>query len=218
MSTTPTPRTDAQYWNDTGTHLDRLLRMRDCARQLEHELTEANRRLLEFIDSPEGMNFTTAQQRDTANRCVDELERELAAEREARERAEHFIEREGYRRCDIPACNCPSWHGGHWKDRESEQRARAELSEARLAEAIKALSSGLCSNHREPDPLHCDICNNVEVLEGANKTRMEIIERLETKLAIAREAISETLEENRHLADGDNCTLIRLKQALDKIK
>ena len=21
-----------------------------------------------------------------------------------------FIEREGYRKCDIPACNCGSWH------------------------------------------------------------------------------------------------------------
>jgi len=29
-----------------------------------------------------------------------------------------------------------------------------------------------------------------------------------------RAAIIETLEENGHLADGDNCTLIRLKQAL----
>lgn len=29
-----------------------------------------------------------------------------------------------------------------------------------------------------------------------------------------RKAIDETLEENAYLADGDNCTLIKLKQAL----
>lgn len=31
-----------------------------------------------------------------------------------------------------------------------------------------------------------------------------------------RNAIKETLEENAHLADGDNCTLIKLKHAIDK--
>jgi hypothetical protein len=24
-----------------------------------------------------------------------------------------FMEREGYRECDIDSCNCGSWHGGH---------------------------------------------------------------------------------------------------------
>jgi hypothetical protein len=31
-----------------------------------------------------------------------------------------FIEREGYRRCDIPACNCESFHGGHAMARLTE--------------------------------------------------------------------------------------------------
>jgi len=26
--------------------------------------------------------------------------------------AKQFIESKGYRRCDIPSCNCGSWHGG----------------------------------------------------------------------------------------------------------
>ena len=40
---------------------------------------------------------------------------------EARVRdAEDFIERRGYRKCDIPACNCPFWHGGHAEARLSE--------------------------------------------------------------------------------------------------
>jgi hypothetical protein len=28
-------------------------------------------------------------------------------------RAEEFIAREGYRRCDAAECNCGEWHGGH---------------------------------------------------------------------------------------------------------
>jgi len=37
------------------------------------------------------------------------------------------------------------------------------------------------------------------------KDAVELLKRMDT-------AISLTLEENRHLADGDNCTLLRLKQ------
>ena len=37
---------------------------------------------------------------------------------------------------------------------------------------------------------------------------------LEIEKNTLREAIAATLEENKHLADGDNCTLIRLKRAL----
>lgn len=35
-------------------------------------------------------------------------------------RALDFIERRGYRRCDIPACNCGSWHGGNAEERLRE--------------------------------------------------------------------------------------------------
>ena len=37
---------------------------------------------------------------------------------------------------------------------------------------------------------------------------------LADEVKILREAILETLEENGHLADGDNCTLIKLKLAM----
>jgi len=30
------------------------------------------------------------------------------------------LRREGYRRCDIAACNCGEWHGGHAADRLRE--------------------------------------------------------------------------------------------------
>lgn len=40
------------------------------------------------------------------------------------ERAEWFLAKEGYHRCDIPACNCPYWHGSH------AGRRLAEIHEA----------------------------------------------------------------------------------------
>jgi hypothetical protein len=39
---------------------------------------------------------------------------------------------------------------------------------------------------------------------------------LEREIAELREAVAQTLRENAHLADGENCTLIRLKRALAK--
>jgi hypothetical protein len=39
---------------------------------------------------------------------------------------------------------------------------------------------------------------------------------LERELAELRDAVAQTLRENMHLADGENCTLIRLKRALAK--
>lgn len=35
-------------------------------------------------------------------------------------RMEAFLEQSGYRRCDIAACNCESWHGGHANERLRE--------------------------------------------------------------------------------------------------
>ncbi len=37
----------------------------------------------------------------------------LLAQVAAGEALEWFIRAEGYVPCDIPACNCNSWHGGH---------------------------------------------------------------------------------------------------------
>ena len=38
------------------------------------------------------------------------------------------------------------------------------------------------------------------------------------QLAIAIKGINETIEDNLHLADGNNCTLIKLKQAIVQIR
>jgi len=40
-------------------------------------------------------------------------------------------------------------------------------------------------------------------------------EKLQSEIKRLVSAIVETIEENRHLADGDNCTLAKLKRAVN---
>jgi hypothetical protein len=53
-------------------------------------------------------------------------------------------------------------------------------------------------------------------LRNAPEEWVTLARSLEDELAILREAVAQTLRENAHLADGENCTLIRLKRALAK--
>ena len=52
-----------------------------------------------------------------------------------------------------------------------------------------ALSSGLCSRHRTPDPLHCRICNAVDGLTSAIQERMKQIDALRTERNRLRQAL-----------------------------
>lgn len=57
----------------------------------------------------EGLNAEIAElTRDRIT--VSEAVRQLNEAVRERHRAEVFLERAGYRQCDIPACNCGSWH------------------------------------------------------------------------------------------------------------
>jgi hypothetical protein len=53
-------------------------------------------------------------------------------------------------------------------------------------------------------------------LRNAPEEWVTLCRSLEDELAILRQAVAQTLRENAHLADGENCTLIRLKRALAK--
>ncbi len=44
-----------------------------------------------------------------------------------------------------------------------------------------------------------------------------LVEKLHDQNMILLQAIRQTLDQNGHLADGDNCTLILLKRALQKV-
>lgn len=51
---------------------------------------------------------------------VQDLRASLATERAARESAERTLAEKGFRRCDMAACNCAGWHGGHSAQRLCE--------------------------------------------------------------------------------------------------
>ena len=136
------------------------------------------------------------------DRMVGELEKVYKERDEAREAAAKWeslfstMERAGAeqaRRAD--------------ENREWALRAERERDEAReeLADWENA-SAHVEANH--PDEVHCG-CVPVlrKLLIDARKERDE-----------AREAIIATLEENRHLADGDACTLAKLKSVVPEWK
>ena len=52
------------------------------------------------------------------------LKQQLCAAKEEIERRDIFLERAGHRRCDIAACNCNSWHGGHADRSLSEAKSQ----------------------------------------------------------------------------------------------
>lgn len=58
-----------------------------------------------------------------------------------RDEASAFLERRGYRRCDIAACNCNSWHGGHAEQRLGE--IEDALSEAGVEMNGKTIRMGV---------------------------------------------------------------------------
>jgi hypothetical protein len=57
-----------------------------------------------------------------------------------------FIRHEGYRRCDVAACCCGSWHGGHWVARHDEIRdalgdADVELNGVTVLGGVQVLAA-----------------------------------------------------------------------------
>ena len=57
-----------------------------------NEIKELKERLLKYIDSPEGKNYCASQQRDTANRTCDELEKELEKSNLIVDKMRHALE------------------------------------------------------------------------------------------------------------------------------
>ena len=77
-----------------------------------------------------------------------------------------------------------------------------EAAHKRIAE-LEAAIIGWKADQKE------NMATAVEECKRANES--------ERKLAVAREAIQQTIAENGHLADGEVCTLKSLKQALAQI-
>ena len=55
-----------------------------------------------------------------------------------------------------------------------------------------------------------------QILLKHEKAVLETMGEMQQEIDRLRAAIQQTLDENGHLADGDNCTLILLKLAMEK--
>jgi hypothetical protein len=65
--------------------------------------------------------------------------------------ARWFLEREGYRRCDVAACNCGSWHGGHAMQRLTEIEdaltdAGIEMNGKTILQGVRELAASASSS------------------------------------------------------------------------
>lgn len=67
---------------------------------------------------------------DAGWKKADLLARELGT-------AEGFLISHGYQRCDIAACNCGSWHGGHAVERARSFEAQLITAHAALGELLE---------------------------------------------------------------------------------
>lgn len=73
-------------------------------------------------ETDRGMVMTDKNELLDGYTCCDHYSDELS-------RAHEFLRLHGYRRCDISACNCGSWHGGHEHQRLIEIREAFEQDE-----------------------------------------------------------------------------------------
>ena len=111
---------------------------------------------------------------------VESLTEQLAARDTEIERLSRFIAGEGFRRCDIPACNCNSFHGG--------------LAHKRLSEIYEAL--GGCDG-TTPVPEIGRLIAEIERLQAWYSASQEAMGELATehrKLFEAAERLREVLE------------------------
>ena len=82
----------------------------------------------------------------------------------------------------------------------------AGMVEAAVAPYREALSTGFCSKHQEPDPLHCDTCNKIKWLFNAAAERLTLMDKMAKLLDDADEfASSCRLYDNKALRDLAKC-------------
>lgn len=140
-----TPDPDASSDAKVDAYIDMYRKMKQQltaakarAESAEASLAEANKaiwaksqelqKVREALSSPD--KLFASQLEVAAAAEVRKLQAALAEANARAERAEGFIGREGYRRCDIAACNCGSWHGG--------------TALKRLMEIVEVLKEGGC--------------------------------------------------------------------------
>lgn len=100
----------------------------------------------------------TANGQDAAD-AIEKLSAEV-------ERRADFMARAGYRPCDIPACNCDSWHGGHANERLRELRDELDTNGTTILGAVQKLKAEVERLKQERDEARETVARLQETLEA----------------------------------------------------
>jgi len=107
----------------------------------------------------------------------DNLTEEIAALKAEADRLLDFMLRRGYVPCDIPACNCGMWHGGHAERRLNE--VAEVVIQADLYPKGNTILGAVQSAIAERDRLRADYNTTLAHCQALNKVEADIEDILE---------------------------------------
>jgi len=133
-----------------------------------------------------------------------------AMDREQSITAEEFLRLHGYRKCDIAACNCGSWHGGHANQRLAEIREafeQDELTDTRHKTLLNLVCEVLTDRadlRLRVEQAEYNLSSALEQRDRANDMRRMAESERDSALAAGREgwnqfyALRKQMAEQRH--------------------
>ena len=132
---------------------------------------------------------TSCERRESEMRSLrSEVER-LGREND---RLTHWIASEGYVTCDIPACNCPWFHGGHASNRLME--VNRELGDLTQGKTILHAVTDLMTRAESLATELAAAKATIENYKHSNQTLVEAGRSLGLDLAAAREALGRAVD------------------------
>jgi hypothetical protein len=161
--------------------------------------------------------------------AADALRDQLAALQAENERMSWWIDSRGYRRCDIPACNCPYWHGGNVEARldefKTELSEHVELNGKTLLDGLKQITAELAAAQAKlAVPVDVELrCTDLRCIHRASDAAWIIAvcanaaDDLES-LARDNAALRKCLEDNFCRTTGrmSDCLIARMDAWLDE--
>jgi len=153
--------------------LPALAEERDGLSELCHRAVEDRNALFQRVTELESANMRL---RESWREDVAEARAERDAEQQRADGMARFLEHAGYRRCDIPACNCGSYHGGHASRRLDE--IREALEDAGIMMNGVTLLAGVQALRQRADAAETAVRAMVEGDEGTVQDIIRMAVRL----------------------------------------
>lgn len=106
----------------------------------------------------------------------------------------------------------------HFREEIEQLNRNRDTIEAKALEIIPGYGNTGKSTFNTPIAVMCRMRDEIDLLRKEFASEQEKAIGWFIEFHALKNAVDETLEENRHLADGDNCTLKKLKDAYAKAK